>query len=71
MEVARDHGVPPSQIALAWLLRNPVVTSPIIGATKPQHLEDAVGSLSVTLSDDEVSRLEELYQPHGATEAFS
>ena len=71
MEVGRDHGVPPSQIALAWLLRNPVVTSPIIGATKPQHLEDAVGSLSVTLSDDEVSRLEELYQPHGATEAFS
>jgi aryl-alcohol dehydrogenase-like predicted oxidoreductase len=71
MEVARDHGVPPSQIALAWLLRNPVVTSPIIGATKPQHLEDAVGSLSVKLSDDEVSRLEELYQPHGATEAFS
>jgi 1-deoxyxylulose-5-phosphate synthase len=71
MDVARDHGVPPSQIALAWLLRNPVITSPIIGATKPQHLEDAVGSLSVTLSDDEVSRLEELYQPHGATEAFS
>jgi aryl-alcohol dehydrogenase-like predicted oxidoreductase len=71
MEVARDRGVPPSQIALAWLLRNPVVTSPIIGATKPQHLEDAVGSLSVKLSDDEVSRLEELYQPHGATEAFS
>ena len=71
MEVARDHGVPPSQIALAWLLRNPVVTSPIIGATKPQHLEDAVGSLSVKLSDDEVARLEELYQPHPATEAFS
>jgi aryl-alcohol dehydrogenase-like predicted oxidoreductase len=71
MEVARDHGVPPSQIALAWLLRNPVITSPIIGATKPQHLEDAVGSLSVKLSDAEVARLEELYQPHGATEAFS
>jgi len=71
MEVARDHGVPPSQIALAWLLRNPVITSPIIGATKPQHLEDAVGSLSVKLSDEEVVRLEELYQPHAATEAFS
>ena len=71
MEVARDHGVPPSQIALAWLLRKPVITSPIIGATKPQHLEDAIGSLSVTLSDDEVARLEELYQPHPATEAFS
>jgi aryl-alcohol dehydrogenase-like predicted oxidoreductase len=71
MEVAREHGVPPSQIALAWLLRNPVVSSPIIGATKPQHLEDAVGSLSVKLSDAEVARLEELYQPHPATEAFS
>ncbi len=71
MEVARAHGVPPSQIALAWLLRNPVITSPIIGATKAQHLEDAVGSLSVKLSDDEVVRLEELYQPHPATEAFS
>jgi aryl-alcohol dehydrogenase-like predicted oxidoreductase len=69
--VAREHGVPPSQIALAWLLRNPVISSPIIGATKPQHLEDAVGSLSVKLSDEEVVRLEELYQPHPATEAFS
>jgi aryl-alcohol dehydrogenase-like predicted oxidoreductase len=71
MEVARAHGVPPSQIALAWLLRNPVISSPIIGATKPQHLEDAVGSLSVKLSDEEVVRLEELYQPHPPTEAFS
>ena len=71
MEVAREHGVPPSQIALAWLLRNPVISSPIVGATKPQHLEDAVGSLSVKLSDEEVMRLEELYQPHPPTEAFS
>jgi aryl-alcohol dehydrogenase-like predicted oxidoreductase len=71
MEVARAHGVPPSQIALAWLLRNPVISSPIIGATKPQHLEDAAGSLSVKLSDEEVVRLEELYQPHAPTEAFS
>ena len=71
MDVARDHGVPPSQIALAWLLRNPVISSPIVGATKPQHLEDAVGSLSVKLSDEEVVRLEELYQPHAPTEAFS
>ncbi len=71
MDVAREHGVPPSQIALAWLLRNPVISSPIIGATKPQHLDDAVGSLSVKLSDEEVVRLEELYQPHPPTEAFS
>jgi 1-deoxyxylulose-5-phosphate synthase len=71
MDVARGHGVPPSQIALAWLLRNPVISSPIVGATKPQHLEDAVGSLSVRLSDEEVVRLEELYQPHPPTEAFS
>lgn len=70
-EVASRRGVPPSQIALAWLLRNPVIASPIVGATKPRHLEDAVGAVSVKLSDEEVSRLEELYQPHPATEAFS
>jgi aryl-alcohol dehydrogenase-like predicted oxidoreductase len=69
-DVARERGVPAAQIAMAWLLRNPVITSPIVGATKPQHLEDAVAASSVTLSDDETRRLEEPYQPHPATGAF-
>ena len=70
-EIARQRELPPSQIALAWLLHKPAVTSPIVGATKPHHLEDAVAALSVKLSDAEISRLQELYQPHPATEAFA
>ena len=70
-EVARERGLPPSQIALAWLLHKPVVTSPIVGATKPHHLDDAVAVLSVKLSDGEIARLEELYQPHSAPEGFA
>jgi aryl-alcohol dehydrogenase-like predicted oxidoreductase len=70
-EIARQRKLPPSQIALAWLLHKPSVTSPIVGATKPHHLEDAVAALSVRLSDEEIGRLEELYQPHPPTEAFS
>jgi aryl-alcohol dehydrogenase-like predicted oxidoreductase len=69
--VALARGVPLSQIAMAWLFRNPAISSPIVGTTKPHHLEDAVAALSVKLSDQEVSQLEELYQPHPATEAFS
>jgi len=63
-EVAQRRGVPNAQVALAWMLANPVVTAPIIGATKMQHLEDAVAALSVSLSDEEIGQLEELYQPH-------
>jgi aryl-alcohol dehydrogenase-like predicted oxidoreductase len=63
--------LPPSQIALAWLLHKPVITSPIVGATKPHHLEDAVAALSVKLANEEIARLEEPYQPHPPTEAFS
>jgi len=70
-EVARARELPPSQIALAWLLHKPAITSPIVGATKPHHLEDAVAALSVSLSDEEIGRLEELYQLHPPTEAFS
>ncbi|HUK36683.1 MAG TPA: aldo/keto reductase, partial [Vicinamibacterales bacterium] len=70
-EIAKARGVPAAQIAMAWLLRKPVVTSPIVGATKPHHLDDAVGALSIALSDEEVTRLEELYRPHPATGAFS
>jgi aryl-alcohol dehydrogenase-like predicted oxidoreductase len=62
--VARSRGVPNAQVALAWLLRQRCVASPIIGATKMQHLDDAVAALAVTLSDDEVRRLEEPYVPH-------
>ena len=63
-EVAQAHGIPSAQVALAWMLSKPVITAPIIGATKPHHLEDAVTALSVKLSEDEIHRLEELYQPH-------
>jgi aryl-alcohol dehydrogenase-like predicted oxidoreductase len=63
-EVAAERGLPNAQIALAWLLGQPGVTAPIVGASKPRHLEDAVAALSVTLGDDERRRLEELYQPH-------
>ena len=62
--VAEARGVPNAQVALAWLLRQKGVASPIIGATKMQHLDDAVAALSVKLSDDEVARLEEPYVPH-------
>jgi len=56
--------VPDAQIALAWMLTKPVITAPIIGATKPGHLEDAVAALEVKLSEEDVHRLEEIYQPH-------
>ena len=62
-EVANKHGVSGSQIALAWMLRQPGVTAPIVGATKPKHLDEAVAALDIQLSDEEVTSLEELYQP--------
>jgi aryl-alcohol dehydrogenase-like predicted oxidoreductase len=63
-EVAAELGVPRSQVALAWLLRKPEVTAPIIGASKPGHLEDAVAALSLRLDDGAVARLEAGYVPH-------
>jgi 1-deoxyxylulose-5-phosphate synthase len=63
-ELAERRGVKPAQIALAWLLGRPGVTAPIIGASKPHHLEDAVGALGIELSGDEARFLEEPYQPH-------
>jgi aryl-alcohol dehydrogenase-like predicted oxidoreductase len=63
-EMAKQHGLPNAQIALAWMLTKPAVTSPIIGASKPGHLEDAVAALNVKLSDTEIKHLEELYEPH-------
>ncbi len=63
-EVARKRDLPDGQVALAWLLGKPTVTAPIIGASKPGHLEDAVAALSVKLTSDEINQLEDLYLPH-------
>ncbi len=62
-QVAEARGVPMAQVALAWLLAKPGVTAPIIGASKPHHLEDAVAALSLKLSPEEISRLEADYIP--------
>ncbi|GAA1855729.1 aldo/keto reductase [Pseudonocardia ailaonensis] len=62
--LAEKRGLLPAQIALAWLLAKPVVTAPIVGVTKPQHLEDALSAVDVTLDADEIAQLEEPYRPH-------
>jgi aryl-alcohol dehydrogenase-like predicted oxidoreductase len=62
--VAKARGVPMAQVALAWVLKNPLVTSPIVGATKAHHLEDAVAALSIKLTDEECKTLEAPYVPH-------
>ena len=63
-QVAEARGLPMAQIALAWVYRNPVVTAPIVGPTKPHHLSDAVAALDVHLTDDEVAILETPYGTH-------
>jgi aryl-alcohol dehydrogenase-like predicted oxidoreductase len=63
-ELAAERGVPSAQIALAWLLHKPGITAPIVGATKPGHLQDALAAEQLTLSDEEIARLEEPYVPH-------
>jgi SAM-dependent methyltransferase len=63
-EVAAERGAPPAQVALAWLLSRPGVTAPIIGATKLGHITDALAASQLTLSGEEVRRLEEPYIPH-------
>lgn len=63
-ELAKQRGVTPSQIALAWLLHQPAVTSPIIGASKMDHLEQDVAAIEIQLSSEELELLEEPYQPH-------
>jgi 1-deoxyxylulose-5-phosphate synthase len=65
--LAAERGVPMAQIALAWVLRNPVVAAPIVGPTKPEHLTDAIGALDITLTDEEATRLEEHYTPREPT----
>jgi aryl-alcohol dehydrogenase-like predicted oxidoreductase len=64
-KLADAHGVSMAQIALAWVLRNPAVSAPIVGATKPHHLPEAVAALELHLTDDEAAALEEPYREHG------
>jgi aryl-alcohol dehydrogenase-like predicted oxidoreductase len=63
-EVAAARAVPPAQVALAWVLAKPMVSAPIVGASKPGHLEDAVAALELVLSEEEIARLEAPYVPH-------
>ena len=61
---AEARGLPRAQVALAWVLQQQAVTAPIVGATKPGHVEDAVAALDVELDEDEVAALEKPYVPH-------
>jgi aryl-alcohol dehydrogenase (NADP+) len=69
-EVALSRNVPPAQVALAWLLHKPAVTAPIVGATKPVQIADAVAASTLSLSRDEIAVLEEPYEPHGVVGHF-
>jgi aryl-alcohol dehydrogenase-like predicted oxidoreductase len=62
-EIASERGIPEAQVALAWLLGKSYITAPIVGATKPHHLEDAAAAIQVKLSVEEVHKLEEFYRP--------
>jgi aryl-alcohol dehydrogenase (NADP+) len=62
--VAEERGIAPAQVALAWLLQRPGVVAPIVGASKSQHLDDALAALSVRLAAEEIRALEESYLPH-------
>ena len=64
MDVAAARGIPSAQVALAWMLSKPYLTAPIVGATKPQHLDDAIAAVGVRLSTDEIAALESPYVPH-------
>jgi aryl-alcohol dehydrogenase-like predicted oxidoreductase len=63
-ELSDARGIPRAQIALAWLLNKPVVTAPIVGTTKPHHLDDAIAAITVNFSEAEIEALEEPYVPH-------
>ena len=63
-DVAKARGLPPAQVALAWMLHKTAVTAPIVGATKPGHVEDAIAAVDVELSEDEIAALEAPYVPH-------
>ena len=62
--IAAARGIPRAQVAMAWLLSKPIITAPIIGATKPGHLQDAVAALDVRLTEEEITALEAHYVPH-------
>jgi 1-deoxyxylulose-5-phosphate synthase len=62
-QIAKAHNASSASVALAWMLAKPFITAPIVGASKMQHLEDAVKALEIKLSADEISSLETLYQP--------
>ena len=64
IDIANRRGTTPAQVALAWVLSKPTITSPIVGATKPHHLDDAVSSVDLHLDDIEINTLEETYRPH-------
>lgn len=64
LAIAERRGVAPAQVALAWLLAQPAVTSPIVGITKPEHLTDAVAAVDLALTDDELAELGDDYVPH-------
>ena len=66
-EVAAARGLPRAQLALAWLLSKPVITAPIVGATKLRHLDDALAATKVKLSAEELTVLEAAYVPHPVT----
>jgi aryl-alcohol dehydrogenase-like predicted oxidoreductase len=65
--VAEARGIPMAQVALAWVLHNPVVAAPIVGPTKPNHLADAVAALDVSLTPEELTTLESAYTPRPPT----
>ena len=62
--IAATRGIPMAQVALAWVLQKEPVASPVVGATKPHHLDDAIAALSVKLTPEEIASLEEPYAPH-------
>ena len=62
--MAKARGISRAQIALAWLLSKPVITAPIVGATKLHHLDDAIAAINVKLSAEEIAALEQSYVPH-------
>ena len=70
VEAAEKYGVKPAVVALAWVLSKPYVTAPIVGASKPHHLEDAIAALSLKLDARTIARLEEPYQPKAVVGHF-
>jgi aryl-alcohol dehydrogenase-like predicted oxidoreductase len=62
-EVAQKRGVKNAQVAMAWILQKPGITAPILGATKSEYIDDAIGAMSLKLTDDEIKKLEEAYRP--------